>query len=67
MIQNERQQSEVNMAWRISIRLFVNGATCSAGRLFNAISSLEEMKLSKNADGNRANNRETPAVRAKLM
>ena len=67
IIQNDRQQSEVNMACRISIRLFVNSVTCSAGRLCKALNSADEMKLSKNADGNKAKSRAMPAVRAKLI
>ena len=31
MIQNERQQSAVNMATRMSVRFFVSGCRCSAG------------------------------------
>ena len=65
MTQNERRQSLVNIAWRISVRFAISGPTCSAGNVFKADISLVEMKLSKNIVGKRAMSRQMPPVRAK--
>ena len=65
MIQNVRQQSAVNTACRISVRLLTNGWKYSVGSPCRACISAEEMKLLKNTDGITANSRAIPAVRPK--
>ena len=67
MIQNERQQSAVNMATRISVRFCSSGASWSVGIWLMACSSLELTKLEKNALGMSANNRQAPPMRTKAM
>ena len=64
IIQNERQQSAVNTAIRISVRFFTNGFNCSAGIWLKACASLLLIKSLKNIFGASANSSAIPAVSA---
>ena len=67
IIQNDRQQSAVNMLSRMLLRLDSSGVRYSAGIDFRACISELEMKSEKKSVGMRAKSRAMPAVRPKLI
>ena len=65
-MKNERQQSDVNVAIRISRKLASSGVSCSCGIPLSARISAWDTKLSKNRVGAMANNAAMPPVSTKL-
>ena len=63
---SERQQSAVNTACLIALRLGSSWLRYSCGICCSDLISCADTKSEKNTDGIRANNRHTPPVRAKL-
>ena len=65
-IQNDRQQSAVKMAFRISVRLASSGCNWSAGICDMACISDDETYSGKKRPGISANSKAMPPVRPKL-
>ena len=67
IMKKDLQQSALNMAILISLRLLSNGLRYSCGMSFIALNSAEEMKSEKKRVGAIANNSAIPPVSAKLI
>ena len=67
IIQNERQQSALNMACLTWVRSVRMGLSCCCGNCDKACSSLLDTNEPKNTLGIRANSKAMPAVSPKLM